>query len=63
MHNATNAQWLLCKRWFLIVLMNGHQHILSLQQSYQLDLQPQFSSDTQRDLVKKTKSQKSTHTG
>lgn len=41
--------------------MNGHQHILSLQQSYQLDFQPQFSSDIQRDLVK-TKSQKSIHT-
>lgn len=60
MHNANNAQWLLCKRWFLVVLMNGHQYILSLQQSYQLDFQPQFSSDRQRDLVK-TESEKHSH--
>lgn len=30
-------------------LMNGRQHILPLQQFYQLDIQPQFSSDVQRD--------------
>lgn len=40
----------------LKVLMNGRQHISSVQQSYQFDFQSQFSSEVQTDWVK-TKSQ------